>query len=158
MKKFIQRFAVMTAAFMMFCVTTAAQSGKSTENTRSGSSGVTVSPNSFTLAPGEYALAFITLEEGYEHPFLIYDGDDFQIDEEIITDSFEAVLLNDGTIIIMAFDVKERVDDVIYVRALLPLDDELSRNTRTVWGTPIYITVNPNLNKKQSNQTSSVKK
>ena len=158
MKKFIQRFAVMSAVFMMFCVTTAAQSGKSTENTRNGSSGVIVSPNSFTLTSGEYGLSFVTLEEGYAHPFLIYDGEDFQIDEEIITDSFEAVLLNDGTIVIMAFNVKKIVEDVFYVRALSPLDDELSRNTRTVWGTPIYITINPSLNKEQSNQTSSVKK
>ena len=143
MKQLIQKMAVMSVAFVLLCVNVIAQDENNIIFSARNSDGVTVNPYNVELKPNIAAEVTITLEQGYDLPLLIYEGEQYYIGDAVTGDFFIAILEGSKIIISLknSVDLKNTLSDVIYVKAIKIEDD--STNTREVCGVPIIITYTP---------------
>ena len=75
MKQLILKMAVMSVAFVLLCVNVIAQDENNIIFSARNSDGVTVNPYNVELKPNIAAEVTITLEQGYDLPHLIYEGE-----------------------------------------------------------------------------------
>ena len=118
-----------------------------------GNYGVVVTPSYVLLTPGAEETVTVIVELGYEDPVVIYQGNSYDDNNDIIIgDSFIATIKNSTSggcqIEITAKNVNEIDSDILYVIATeIYNSDEINRSSTQLYGFPLIITVDPTLKK-----------
>lgn len=110
MKQWLQRFAVMSAALVLLCVTAFSQKENDAKSVTNSYSQVIINPsNNVNLNAGNTTSLEIVPKPGYYNPSILYNNVTYSINQQIIGRIFTATLTYTGNKYILYITVNRGV-------------------------------------------------